>query len=1016
MKKLLYGSAAFVAIIVIAVLLVWWNLPYLGSYVISKIAGGKVQIEKVDLAYKNGILSAELGDVSVTGKVKGSAKSWKLVFNFKKGLHLNHVAISDFNVEVSDLKGKKEEYYIVPTDLLEAKNGVVTIAGESFVIRELTAEHLKTGRPFKFRADLQNDEIFGVLKVDGDGVLKGRATTLKGRAVVTHMDMGRWTRYMAGIVDGEGSFVFGKGKFSVDGSFKVTGYELKISELKKQRFDDILKGRVLLAGGGDTIDVHVSDVLFKDTPFNVDVKLEKTDVSEVRLSSGMLDIEHVKDYVNFEGIAKGGSRVWEYVKDGTVELKKLTYLKSGPFSADLKVAGVRAEYKDMIFGDIEGLLHVGEKKVEASGLKGNFKESVFQDISATFTFSNEYVTAKGSYVVDLKDIASELHFDDLALKGGIAEGKMAFERGKGGALDWSGRGSIRDGEMLWKNLPLSAKGAYSFTKDTITFDPLEVRGGATDIALKGTWSGKSMGFNMKGRLDMGHVKRVLPLPFKADGTAAVNVRIESKGEDLKAGGSIDLQHTSYEITDVIKKGEGVPNTVSFDVSKGDKGVSIRSLKYDLEAIDLSVSGDIGNDRKMNLDVAMKIDGFERVAGLFSVTDVKAKGNAEVKLSMREVDLGTKKIPFMTGYIDVDNGVVRLPWVTRPFTEIKLRADFKGDVFDVNVESLRCGKSVLRQGTLHVEGLESPRFALALDLENFSLSDFEDESEFSIGSLHRDALLAGARGSVSLKAQKASLANIAGENLGIEAFLADRKITVSGFKVGILGGKADLHGNVDFSGPAPRFYASGKVNGITADRILKAFDPDSQILAGTGLISASISSGGEKPGDWLRNMDGEAAIYSENGVIRKWSLLSKIFGILNFYDLLRGKVDLRADGLPYTKMSASFHIKKGIFRTDNLLVDSPAMLITGAGDFNFVKKTVVGTVTVSPLVGIDTVIDKIPLVRSVLNRKKGGFLYSSYEVSGPLGDPEVKLAFVDTVGGKSLDIIKNVLTLPIGVFE
>jgi len=1016
MKKFLYASGIFVAVLILAALVVWWNLPHIGSYIIGRIAGGKVEIKKVELSYGNGLVSADLGDISVKGKVKGSAKSWKLVLNLRKGLHFNHVAISGFNLEVADLKGKKEEYYIVPTDLLEVRDGVVTIGGESFIVRELVAEHLKRGKPFKFRADLQNDEIFGSVRAEGDGVLKGKATTLKGKASVTHMDMGRWTRYMAGIVDGEGSFTYGKNKFSVDGSFAVSGYELKISDLKKKRFDDILKGRVLVTGNGGTIDVHVKDLLFKETPFDIDVKIEKTDVSEVSLSSGMIDLAYVREYVNLEETAEGASRVWEYVKDGSVRMKKFVYMRKGPFTSEIGMKDVTVQYEDMTVSGIEGDVRFDEKRMEVSGLKGNFKGSTFQDVSGTFTFSNKNVKAKGSYAVDLKDIASKLHFDDLSLKGGIAEGSAVLEGKAGGALDWSGSGSLEAGELVWKGLPLSAKGAFSFTKDAVTLNPIEVTGGTTDVVVKGTWAKKSAALGVKGRLAMDHVNRVMPVPLKTQGAAVVNMRIESRDENLKAGGFVDLKDVSYEIKDVMTKGRGIPNTVSFDISKGEKGVVIRSLRCGLEAIDLGLTGDIGNDRKMNLDVTLKVDGFERVAGLFSVTDMKARGNADAKLSLRGIDLNTRKIPYMKGYIDIDNGVVRLPWVTRPFTEIKLRADFKGDVFDVNVGSMRCGKSVLKSGTLHVEGLESPRFAVSLDMDTFNLADFEEESEFKVASLHRGALLAHAKGSISLKARKAALADITGENLQISGALEGRKITVPEFKVDLMGGKADLRGSIDFSGPVPRFDATGKVAGITADHILHTFDPDSRIVEGTGLVQGSISSAGEKPRDWLENMDGELLIYSRNGVIRKWSLLSKIFGILNFYDLLKGRVDLRADGLAYTKMSASFHIKKGIFRTDNLLIDSPSMLITGAGDFNFAKNTVTGNVTVSPLVGVDTMIDKLPVIRAILKKKKGGFLYSSYEVSGTLGDPEVRLSFVDTVGGKSLDIIKNILTLPIGVFE
>ena len=888
MKKLLYASGVLVAVVIAALLAAWWNLPHLGSYVIGRIAGGKVEIGKIDLSYKNGLISADLGDISVNGKVKGSAKNWKLVFNLKKGLHFNHVAISDFNLEVSDLKGKKEEYYIVPTDLLEVRNGVVTVGGESFVVRELVAEHLKRGKPFKFRADVQNDEIFGALKADGDGVLKGKATTLKGKASVTRMDMGRWTRYMSGIVDGEASFSYGRTKFSVDGSFRVSGYELKISELKKKRFDDILKGRVLVTGNGGTIDVHVKDVFFKDAPFDVKVKIEKADVSEIMLSSGMVDLAYVKEYVNLEEVAEGASRVWEYVKGGSVEMKKLSYVRKGPFTSEISMKGVTADYEDMTLSGIEGDIRFDEKKMEASGLKGSFKGSTVQDVSGTFTFSNRNVKAKGSYAIDLRDVASRLHLDDLSLKGGIAAGNAAFERKAGGTLDWSGSGSLEDGEVVWKGLPLSAKGVYSFTKDALTLSPLEVSGGTTDMVVKGTWSKKSMGLGMKGRIDMEHVKRIVPVPLKAHGTAAVNVRIESNDENLKAGGSLDLKDVAYEIKSVMTKGNGIPNTVSFDISKGEKGVAIRSLRYGLEAIDLGLAGDIGSDRKMNLDVTMKVDGFERVAGLFSVTDVKARGNADARLSLRGIDLNTRKIPYMKGYIDIDNGVVRVPWVTKPFKEIKLRADFKGDVFDVNIDSLRCGTSALKQGTLHAEGLESPRFTVSLDMDTFSLADFEEESEFKVASLHRGALLAHANGSIALRARKAMLADITGENLQISATLAGRKITVPEFRVDIMGGKADLHGNVDFSGPVPRFDAAGRVKGITGEHIVHAFDPDSQVLKGTGLVQGSVRSVGEKPGDWLRNMDGEAAVYSRDGVIRKWALFSKIFGILNIYDLMRGE--------------------------------------------------------------------------------------------------------------------------------
>jgi uncharacterized protein YhdP len=199
-------------------------------------------------------------------------------------------------------------------------------------------------------------------------------------------------------------------------------------------------------------------------------------------------------------------------------------------------------------------------------------------------------------------------------------------------------------------------------------------------------------------------------------------------------------------------------------------------------------------------------------------------------------------------------------------------------------------------------------------------------------------------------------------------------------------------------------------------VLAALHAKTQIIDSTGMAYGSLSSAGEKPADWLYNLDGAITFYSRDGVIKRWNLLSKIFGVLNIYDLVRGKVDLAAEGLPYTKMGASFLVKDGVLQTSNFLIDSPSMLITGAGNIDFRRKEVQGAVTVSPLVAIDTIIDKVPVVRSLLKKKTSGFLYAAYDVKGPLDDPEVSVSFVDTVGGKTLELIKNILTLPMGVFE
>ncbi len=1017
MKKLLCAFVVLAGIFVVAVLSLWWNLPSVSSYVIGRLAGGEVRIEQMGFGYKEGIVTVALEGVHLKGRITGDANTWNLAFDIRKGLYLKYITLSGFDFTITTpAKKAKKEYRMVPTDLLEARDGIIRYGDQVFTLKELVVEHLRVGKPFLFRIDVTNTQWFGNLKAEGEGLMKGKPVYFKGRASVAGMDMGQWTPKMAGITDARGDFIYEKNKLSVDGSFEVVKYALRISELKEHRFPGVLAGKVRLTHAKNITDIAVKGVRFKGTPFDVDIRLNRDDVSRVEISSGQVDMDVVKEYVNFEDIEKGSSRVWDYVEDGRVRIKKLSYALKGKTFVDFYVTGTRAVYKDVTFNGIEAFIHLDERNLDISAMSGRFKGSAFHDVSARFTLSNGKIAAKGAYSLDLKDIGAIAKVSDLTFKDGLTTGVVAMERRKDGKFDFSGSGALENGEIVWKEIPLHSKGTYRFTNSTLTFESLNVSRDGTDLDITGLLTAKEMKLNLKGRLDAAHVERIYPLPFKAAGAADLDVLIDRTGEGFHAAGSLGMNDVAYEFPDLMKKGKGIANMVRFDISQGDEGVHIARLKYDLDVIDLDVTGDIRKNRKMDLDVSMKVDGFERVAKLFLVNDDGARGDAQAVLSIRGVDLVNRRTSSIKGYMHVNNGFVRLPGMTKPFKEINLTADFNGNNFDIHMTRFRCGNTVLKGGDLHVEGLESPRFVLSLNMDMLDLADFEGRSEFKMSGLRQNNSFARANGRISFLAREMRAGKFTAKDLTLAGVMADRKINISEFKADLFGGSADVHGTMDFSGPAPRFYASGRIDRIKAGLLLAAFDANAHIFDSTGLAYGSLSARGEKPEEWLKSLNGDLTLYSKDGVIKKWDLLSKIFGVLNIYDLVRGKVDLRADGLPYNKMGASFRVKDGVFRTDNFIIDSYAMVITGAGDVNASKKEIAASITVSPLVAIDTFLDKIPIIRSVLRGKKKGFLYVSYDVKGPMDDPDVSVSFIDSIGTKPLQIIRNILTLPKEVFE
>ena len=281
---------------------------------------------------------------------------------------------------------------------------------------------------------------------------------------------------------------------------------------------------------------------------------------------------------------------------------------------------------------------------------------------------------------------------------------------------------------------------------------------------------------------------------------------------------------------------------------------------------------------------------------------------------------------------------------------------------------------------------------------------------------QESILGRASGEMSLKAKEVTLGNIPGKNLNIIGVMTDRKITVSELKLGLFDGEADIEGVIDLSGKSPNLYTTGKVGKIKSDLALKAFGSTTKDITGTAFINGSLGSEGATVTDLIGNMGGEVTIYNSDGVIRKWNLLSKIFGALNLYDLLRGKVDFGQNGLGYNKLGATFTVNKGIFHTSNFLLDSSSMVLTGNGKLDLNKNEIDGIINVSPLIVLDRTLDQIPVIRTILKEPGQGFLYLSYSVKGPLDDPEIASNVIGTIGSKAIEILRNILTLPKGVFE
>jgi uncharacterized protein YhdP len=180
-----------------------------------------------------------------------------------------------------------------------------------------------------------------------------------------------------------------------------------------------------------------------------------------------------------------------------------------------------------------------------------------------------------------------------------------------------------------------------------------------------------------------------------------------------------------------------------------------------------------------------------------------------------------------------------------------------------------------------------------------------------------------------------------------------------------------------------------------------------------LDKAELQGEGEDFQKIKESLTGSLRLELANGAIDRNNILSKIFSILNVSQYFKGRVpDLRTKGLPFQRVIANFQFKDGVASTEDFLVDSDAMRITGIGRVDLGRNQVDAKVGVHPFGTFDAFLSKIPVAGYILTGKDKAFLSFVYEVKGDLDDPKIEPIPIQSLGEGVFGIFKRLLETPI----
>ncbi|HSE87523.1 MAG TPA: AsmA-like C-terminal domain-containing protein [Candidatus Binatia bacterium] len=192
-------------------------------------------------------------------------------------------------------------------------------------------------------------------------------------------------------------------------------------------------------------------------------------------------------------------------------------------------------------------------------------------------------------------------------------------------------------------------------------------------------------------------------------------------------------------------------------------------------------------------------------------------------------------------------------------------------------------------------------------------------------------------------------------------------------------------------------AQSKIEGVSVQTFLNWFDMTTTEMTGKVNLTGNVETIGKDAAERKRNLNGAFALKIEDGIIRRMRILVQI---LNLLDLSRWFTlqmpDLAKEGIRFRSISGDFKITRGVYETQNLVVDSNDLRMTGAGKIDVARDEIDFVVAVRPFAGIDTAINYIPLIGRGIAAIKNSFLVASFNIRGAIEDPTITPAPLSTM--------------------
>ena len=212
-----------------------------------------------------------------------------------------------------------------------------------------------------------------------------------------------------------------------------------------------------------------------------------------------------------------------------------------------------------------------------------------------------------------------------------------------------------------------------------------------------------------------------------------------------------------------------------------------------------------------------------------------------------------------------------------------------------------------------------------------------------------------------------------------------------------GGAVQAKASIDDRPDTLSLRTDSQIRGVPVQSFLRWFDMTTTEMSGTVNLAGSLETTGNDDAERKKNLNGAFNLKIAEGIIHRMRILVQI---LNLLDLSRWFTlqlpDLTKDGIRFRSIAADFKVNNGVYFTQNLVVDSDDLRMTGTGRIDVPKDEIDFIIAVRPFAGIDSAIHHIPLLGRGIAAIKNSFLVASFNLKGPIEEPTITPAPLGTL--------------------